>query len=205
MLYKPLKRKKQLKGNTNFGYKFVLFVLLAVAVSHYAAKGFRGPYFEPDPNPAPEEDTTKKNDSLKFPLYDRTGIPTVDNARPSSIDLQDPANYKQEVEYDPEDNRYYFDNKVGDDFIRNPTYMTMEEYLKYESEQAEKAYWKRRLDALTLFNQKPQLPTMYKEGIFDRIFGSNTISVRPQGNVDVTVGGNWQNIQNPTLVQNATQ
>ena len=44
---------------------------------------------------------------------------------------------------------------------------------------------------------------MYKEGIFDRIFGGNTIQVRPQGNVDVTLGGNWQNIKNPTLVQRA--
>jgi cell surface protein SprA len=44
---------------------------------------------------------------------------------------------------------------------------------------------------------------MYKEGLFDRIFGSNTIQVKPQGNVDVTFGGNWQNIKNPTLTQRA--
>src|SRR5690606_29882194 len=79
----------------------------------------------------------------------------------------------------------------------------MEEYLNYQAQQDEQNYWKRRLDALTLFNKKPQLPTMYKEGIFDRIFGGTTISVRPQGNVDVTIGGQWQNIQNPMLVQSA--
>ena len=53
------------------------------------------------------------------------------------------------------------------------------------------------------FNTKPKLPQMYREGIFDRIFGGMGIQVRPQGNVDVTIGGNWQNIQNPTLVQRA--
>ena len=29
------------------------------------------------------------------------------------------------------------------------------------------------------------------------------MSVKPQGNVDVTFGGNWQNIKNPTLTQRA--
>ena len=42
---------------------------------------------------------------------------------------------------------------------------------------------------------------MYKEGLFDRIFGGTGIQVRPQGNVDVTLGGNWQNIKNPALTQ----
>src|ERR1051325_2213180 len=81
--------------------------------------------------------------------------------------------------------------------------MTFEEFQRYQAQQEEQNYWKRRLDALSLFTKKPTMPTMYKEGIFDRIFGSNTISVRPQGNVDVTLGGNWQNIKNPTLVQRA--
>ena len=49
----------------------------------------------------------------------------------------------------------------------------------------------------------PELPQMYKEGLFDRIFGNNSITVKPQGNVDVTFGGNWQNIKNPTLTQRA--
>ena len=65
------------------------------------------------------------------------------------------------------------------------------------------AYWQRRLDALMLFNKQPELPQMYKEGLFDRIFGGDKISVKPQGNVDVTFGGSWQDIKNPTLVQRA--
>ncbi len=119
------------------------------------------------------------------------------------MDLQDPGNIKKSIEYDPDDNRYYLDQKLGDDFIRNPSYLTFDEYQKYSAQQEEQNYWKRRLDALTMFSKKPTLPTMYKDGIFDRLFGNNTISVRPQGNVDVTLGGSWQNIQNPTLVQRA--
>jgi cell surface protein SprA len=119
------------------------------------------------------------------------------------MDLKDPSNMDQDVEYDPATNRYYFTEKIGSSTVRTPTYMTAEEYQQYRGMKDEQAYWKRRLDALTLFNKKPELPVMQKEGLFDRIFGGNTIAVRPQGNVDITLGGNWQNVQNPTLIQSA--
>jgi cell surface protein SprA len=190
-----------LKQTSNFGYKFLLFLVAVVAIAHAAARGFRSP-FDPDPDPKPDTPAVNIDSPLVFPIYDRTGDPLYDKT-PSSIDLADPSNIQKSVEYDPEENRYYLSEKVGDEFYRNPTYMTMDEYLKYRGQKDERSYWKRRMDALTLFNKKPSLPTMYKEGIFDRIFGGTTISVRPQGNVDVTVGGNWQNIKNPTLVQRA--
>lgn len=171
-------------------------------IANAAARDFRGPFDYDDPVDDP--DSTSKNDDsvkLQFPIYDNTGNPI--DKRPSSIDLNDPSNIERSVEYDPEDDRYYFNRSIGDRQLGAPNFMTFEEYLKYRAAQDEQDYWKRRLDALTLFNKKPQLPTMYKEGIFDRIFGGNTVSVKPQGNVDVTFGGNWQNIQNPTLPQRA--
>jgi cell surface protein SprA len=186
-----------LKGNSNFGYKFLFFIALLVTIANVAARGYDDPFDYPDPDPEPDSTSTKKDTvKLRFPIYDKL---TPLDQTPSSIDLQSPANSTQNVEYDPEQQRYYFSEKMGSEFVRNPTYLTMEEYLKYQSKQDEQAYWKRRMDALTLFTKKPKLPQMYKEGLFDRIFGGSTISVKPQGNVDVTFGGNWQNIQNPTL------
>jgi cell surface protein SprA len=186
-----------LKGNSNFGYKILFFIVLVVAIANAAARGYDEPFDYEEPEPAPDTPAIDSSRQLRYPIYDRTGTPgeTV----PSSIDLNDPSNVNRSIEYDPEDNRYYFNEKIGDDFLRNPNYLTMDEYLKYRAKEDEQSYWKRRLDALTLFSKKPQLPTMYKEGLFDRIFGGSTISVRPQGNVDVTFGGNWQNIKNPTL------
>ncbi|HXS35311.1 MAG TPA: cell surface protein SprA, partial [Flavipsychrobacter sp.] len=193
-----------MKGKSYFGYKFLFFIALVVAIANAAAKGYRPPfeYYSPDPQPdtpATKPDTNK----LRFPIHDKTGDPMIDNRNPTGIDLQDPSVIQKSVEYDPDSGRYYFNEKLGNDLIRTPTYMTQDEYLKYQGQQDEQDYWQRRLDALTLFNKKPELPQMYKEGIFDRIFGGNTISVKPQGNVDVTFGGNWQNIKNPTLVQRA--
>lgn len=152
------------------------------------------------------EDTTKKTstasrkDTLKFPITDHEE-PLLKGEKPKAMDLNDPSNINKTIEYDPKENKYYFVEKVGDRNIRNPTYLTQEEYLKYQADQDERSYWRRRMDALTMFNKKPDLPAMTREGLFNRIFGGTGIQVRPQGNVDVTLGGNWQNIQNPALTQ----
>lgn len=206
-----------MKGKHNFGYKFIAIIALVVAIGHVTARGHHDD-FDYDPSPDPDTTATKSSaadsaakarqhiidsvHNLRFPIYDKTGDPHVDQS-PSSIDLSDPPNLRKSVDYDPNDQRYYFNDKLGEGFYRNPTYMTMDEYLKYEGEQDEQAYWQRRMDALSLFNKKPELPQMYKEGLFDRIFGNNSITVKPQGNVDVTFGGNWQDIKNPTLVRRA--
>lgn len=194
-----------MKGQGNFGYKFLLFIALVVAIANATARGYR-PFFSaftPD-----EEDTTAAKDStaksdsarnLRFPIHDKTGNPLTDQSNPKSIDLEDPKNVQKTFEYDADSNRYYYTSKIGNEYLRNPTYLTLDEYMQYRAREDENAYFQRRFDGLMLFNKTPELPQMYKEGLFDRIFGSSTIQVKPQGNVDVTFGGNWQNIKNPTL------
>lgn len=180
-----------------------------MAIFNAAARGYH-PHAryapQPDPDTTTNQDSIAKADTahqLKFPIYDKTGDPQTDYNLPRSIDLNDPANVTKTFDYNPDSNRFDYNEKMGSEFLRNPTYMTMDEYLKYKAQEQEDAYWQRRLDALMLFNKTPELPQMYKEGLFDRIFGNNTISVKPQGNVDVTFGGHWQNIKNPTLPQRA--
>lgn len=192
-----------MKQKSNFGYKLFFFISLVVALANAAARGNEGDFDFDSPDPA-EDSTSKKSNrdtSLKFPIYDKSA--DVNEKAPSSIDLQSPPNIDKSVEYNPDDKRYYFNEKLGDRYLNTPTFMTLDEYLKYRAKKDEDAYWGRRMDAMSLFNKKPELPTMYREGIFDRIFGGNTISVKPQGNVDITFGGNWQHIQNPTLPQRA--
>ncbi len=198
-----------MKGRSNLGYKILFFVVLAAVIINAAARSYRPFYFDFVPAPdttAAQRDSLAKADSarkLHWPLHDKTGDPMTDYKRPGSIDLKDPSNESKEFVYNPDSNRYDYNNRLGGDFLRNPTYMTLDEYTRYRGRQDEDAYWRRRLDNLMQFNKTPELPQMYKEGLFDRIFGGSSIMVRPQGNVDVTFGGNWQNIQNPTLTRRA--
>ena len=199
-----------MKVKSNLGYKLVFIIALTVAILNAAARGYRPDFapYDPEPNadtPAEAQNQAKKaaDTQLHFPIYDKTGDPWTDLNRPHSIDLKDPPNVKDTFKYDSSANRYDFQSKLGDDFMRNPSYMTLGEYEKYQAQQQDEAYYQRRLDALMQFDKAPELPQMYKEGLFDRIFGNNTISVKPQGNVDVTFGGNWQHIQNPILPQRA--
>jgi cell surface protein SprA len=186
------------KRHTHFGYKILAFIIIVVSLAHVIiARGYDDPYFYPDP---PPDDSTATSPNLHFPIEDQ------DNAAPvptqhGSLDLADPANYQNEVEYNPEDSTYNFRLKVGDENIKNPAYMSAEDYLKYRGQQDETDYWRQRLDALNMFNQKPKLPELKREGLFDRLFGGNKISIKPQGNLDLTFGGSWQNMKNPNLIQ----
>jgi len=187
------------KQHTNFGYKLLAFVIVIIALAQvFTARGFDDPFFDPPPPPPPPVDTPE----LHFPVQQQEQIDPATPEQPA-INLKDPSNVKQTVEYDPVENRYYINEQVGDHDIKNPTYLTPEEYLKVKGQQDETDYWRQRLDALSMFNQKPTLPEMTKEGVFDRLFGSNKISVKPQGNLDLTFGGSWQNMKNPNLTQRA--
>lgn len=187
-------------NHTNFGYKLLAIVIGIVTLAQvFTARGSDDPFFSPDPPPPPVD--TPDTQELRFPLDPGRSLDPQPETGPKSLDLDDPANYKKTVEYDPEENRFYIDQKVGDEHLTNPTYMDADEYLKYRGQQDETDYWKQRLDALSMFNQKVKLPTLNKEGIFDRLFGSDKISIKPQGNLDLSFGGNWQNMKNPNLTQ----
>lgn len=186
------------KQHTHFGYKLLAVVIIIIALAQvFTARGFEDPYFDPPPPPPPND-----TPDLHFPIEQEKQLGADDRKRPS-IDLKDPDNVKKNVEYNAEENRFYLNEQVGGQDIKNPTYLEGSEYLKLKSKEDETDYWRQRLDALSMFNQKPKLPQLTKEGIFDRLFGSNKISIKPQGNLDLTFGGNWQNMKNPNLTQRA--
>ena len=195
-----------MERRSNLGYKLLVFIALFAAILTATARPARKLFgFLLPAEDSVIKDTTVADTArnLRFPLHDKTGDPNTDYNRPRSIDLPDPKNESKVFDYDVDSNRYYYTDRIGEKYVRNPTYLTLNEYVKYKGRMDEDAYWQRRLDAMMQFTKKPELPQMYKDGLFNRIFGGTAISVKPQGNVDVTFGGTWQNIKNPTLVQRA--
>ncbi|TSA65542.1 MAG: cell surface protein SprA, partial [Sediminibacterium sp.] len=170
----------------------------------------------------------QQRDSLRFPIADRRADAfSLGNKNPFA--LSDTSLIKQTIEFDPATKQYFIIEKIGNKLYRTPTYLSYEDFWRIQSKQAEKDYFKKRADALTLLNQKTKRPPM-KVGpsFFDRIFGvpdklsgiANSVSgmanslsgmadkplkvdIRPSGEVNVKAGYQGQNIENPTLPERA--
>jgi len=149
------------------------------------------------------DSSQKKADTLHFPIKDRRGD-RFSSPNRNPFDLKDPPNIKDSIEYDPKTQQYYIVEKVGNQYYRKPTYLTFDELMRLRGQQSEDDYFRKRANALDALNRKMLRPKLaVTESLFNRIFGNGKIDIRPQGNVDITAGYQGQNIQNPTLPENA--
>ena len=149
----------------------------------------------------------KATDSLHYPLKDRRGDRfTYQNNNP--FYLSDTNIVKQDVQYDPVTKQYYIREKIGSTNYRKPTYLSYDDFWKLQNRQAEDNYFHQRAQTLSDLNRKVKRPPMQVYNtLFDRIFGLDTsglkVSIKPQGNVDLRLGYQGQNIKNPTLSERA--
>ncbi len=149
----------------------------------------------------------KRGDSLHYPIQDRRGDRFTYRSN-NPFDLQDSGIVKQDIQYDPVTKEYYIIEKVGNSYYRKPTSLTYNEFWQLQNRQAERNYFTERSQTLSYLNRKAQRPPMQVyNSLFDRIFGLDSsglkVSIRPQGNVDLRLGYQGQNIKNPTLSERA--
>ncbi|MCB0814973.1 MAG: hypothetical protein KDB87_17655, partial [Flavobacteriales bacterium] len=134
---------------------------------------------------------------LIWPIQDppAAGQPT------GGIDLQDPNNISNEWIYDPNTGQYILNSSVGGSFdYRPPMSMTLDEYLQYDLERAMETYWLERVEEDSEAGMKGLIPEIKVRGeAFDRIFGGNTINIRPQGSAEVIFGINTSRTDNPRI------
>ncbi len=151
-------------------------------------------------------DTTQRPnfpDSLHFPIHDRWGDP-ITNPDKNPFDLKNPPNQHDSIDYDPKTRQYYIIEKIGNKYYREPTYLTYDEYLQLTGQQSEDQYFRLRADMLSELNHRLDKPKLaLNDNLFNRLFGNGKIDIRPQGNVDILAGYQGQNVQNPTLPENA--
>ncbi|NNC82093.1 MAG: cell surface protein SprA [Flavobacteriales bacterium] len=122
------------------------------------------------------------------------------------IDLQDPPNIESGAEYDPGSGNYYLYQNIGDIPFRNPSAMSEQEFLNYSFEDALQENW---TEMVTEQNESEQeensdfgvlAPSLKIESeVFDRIFGGNTIDIRPQGTAELSFGINRSKTDNPRI------
>jgi cell surface protein SprA len=136
-------------------------------------------------------------DTLLYPIENYQD-PTL--TEPQSFDLGDPTSVKQTIVYDPETGTYVFKETIGDGLnYRNPSMMTLEEYLEYERKKSQGQNWKDRIDEQTAQSQPMEFPIKIGSKAFENFFGSDQITIRPQGSVELSFGVNSSRYDNPIL------
>ena len=135
-------------------------------------------------------------DSLIFPIQNNVD-PT--QTQTQSFDLGDPSAVKQTIVYDPVTGTYVFKETLGNLDFRNPSMMTLDEYLEYERQKSLRDNWKDRIDEQTAENQPMEFPIKIGSKAFENFFGSDEITIRPQGQVELSFGVNSSRYENPIL------
>jgi cell surface protein SprA len=117
------------------------------------------------------------------------------------LNLGDPENIQNDVIYDPVTGQYIMQSSVGGSFdFRPPMSLSLEEYLQYDMERSMENYWLDRVEQDSESAQKDLIPKIKVRGeAFDRIFGGNTIDIKPRGSAEVIFGVNISKTENPRI------
>ncbi|MEY3438575.1 MAG: cell surface protein SprA, partial [Bacteroidota bacterium] len=95
---------------------------------------------------------------------------------------------------------YIFKETIGKGLnFRNPSMMTLEEYLEYERQKTLRENWKEKIDEQTAQSQPMEFPIKIGSKAFENFFGSDQITIRPQGSVELSFGVNSSRYDNPIL------
>lgn len=173
-------------NNTTIRYAFSVFLLLGLGVNFIQAQNAA----------TGTKDTVPK---LHYKLDDsRYPYQTTENT--GGLNLKTPSNLNKSVEYDPITHEYIFKEKIGTTDYRAPYSMTGPEYKQYELKNTKKNYWVEKRKTEKGDTKSSFLPKLNVGGeAFDKIFGSNTINVVPQGSAELIFSYNISRINNPNI------
>jgi len=176
-----------LKKLTIHPFKFlVLFSLLAFVWASTASTNksrINSHVFPPDS--IDQADTGKK---IPYPFHQDLENP-MPNQNKSGLYLKDPSNVTSTEEYDPATNQYILKRKMGNQTLGQPEVLPFDEYQKIDQERSLQNYWRQRASTTGKASATGIIPPIRIGGeAFDKIFGSNTIDIRPQGSAELIFG-----------------
>ena len=119
----------------------------------------------------------------------------------NSLTLGNPSNFKTSFVYDSKTNTYIKRDLIGDINISGPLYYNFLDFQKLAEKGLIQNYWK-ELSKSRNVNQVQSLgiPKLFIPGkSFDRIFGGNSVDIRPQGSAELIFGLKINRIDNPAL------
>ena len=138
---------------------------------------------------APPDSINPDSSKLVYPFTDQGSFGEQGTANENSLYLQNPSNITREVVYDPLSGNYIMRERVGEINYRPDTYMSLDEYRAYSEQRALNNYWRQKSMNSVAGGSDGIIPQLYIGGqVFDKIFGGNTIDIRPQGSVELIFG-----------------
>ena len=146
------------------------------------------------------------DDTLRYPFQDYDNNPYNNDRYNSALYMKKPSIFSQETEYDPVTGKFVITQKVGNSRFRTPYVMDFDEYNNYQTQNSVRNYWREKMAFQSGSSNRNPLLDKYLNpklnvGIkgFDKIFGSDEISITPNGAANLTFGLSYTKIDNPAL------
>ena len=122
------------------------------------------------------------------------------------LQLKNPSSVVSKYTYDPATDRYIYTENLGVYNITYPRILTREEFMELVRKERMRDYFQEKIAALDGRTeegkeaQKSLLPNLYvNSGLFESIFGGNTIEFIPQGSVEMDLGLLFTKQDNPSF------
>lgn len=136
-----------------------------------------------------EIDFSEPDTTTIFALPQDKNVLYLGTTHKSPLFLDDPKNLKNQFVFDPISGRYVFTSKMGSLNYRPVQKLDLDEYREFEANQALHHYWNQKAKERVNEGQQGGIPKIHVGGeAFERIFGSNTIDIRPQGSAELLFG-----------------
>jgi cell surface protein SprA len=124
----------------------------------------------------------------------------------SELSLPNPNSIQTKYTYDPITDRYMYTETLGNFNINYPIILTPQQYQELVDRENLQNYYKDKISSLDGKDEdaeekrKNLLPEFYiKSGLFESIFGGNTIEFIPQGSVEIDLGVLFTKQDNPSF------
>ena len=153
------------------------------------------PPSQPAQQAIPSQPITAKADSVAPFKY----VPSNNFLLRQGLFDPDPPNLVRTVVYDASTNTYILYQTIGNLSYRPPQTLSFWEYLHYKQLEEQRNYFKTLADNYAYQSQQagfiPQIQV--RNQTFERIFGSPTIDIRPQGSAEAIFSGQINSNDNP--------
>ncbi len=164
-------------------------------------------FSENENNTLPEIKDTIITDSLIFPFDDYTNSPSL-LQKNSPLFLKNPRNIISSIKYDAKSGNFIFYDKIGNFNYRSPYYLSFNNFLLYTDKLNTHQYWMERSALENAKGETSLIDKLVNQNLiipiqgFDKVFGTNTISIKPQGTAELIFGVKTSHSHNPSLPAN---